>query len=262
MDRSDPDKGLRRKVHQLQNIPRKLRDAFVPDLGHVMIGGDWAGIEWAIAMWFCSKVGEPAGYHEDLLDRFQSGLFDPHRFLAAKAFGVSEAKVTKRQRKICKAYTHGRMFAGTGIGLAREVGHPQRIGIQVCNAHDVAFKHSVWQSRTVALVRKQHYIQTALGWRRYFWEWKPKPQEVLATLVQGTAADLCKYVLRDIFETQPSWVEVLTTTHDSLLLQVPLLKEEEGAAFLKEKMEQPIPWLDNRTWRADIKTGMSWREVS
>lgn len=27
-------------------------------------------------------------------------------------------------------------------------------------------------------------------------------------------------------------------------------------------MQQPIPWLDGRTWRASIKTGETWRDVS
>mgnify|MGYP003577638465 CR=1 FL=1 len=114
---------------------------------------------------------------------------------------------------------------------------------------------------------KQKYVETPLGWRRYFWGSKPSPTEILGTKVQGTAADLCKYVANDVVKNLPPQArmvspEWLTTTHDSLLIQV--LKEAAGqySTWLRAKMEQPIPWLDRRQWRADVKVGPDWRSVS
>ena len=262
MDRSDPDKGLRKKVHQVQNIPKKLRDAFVSDPGYRMIGGDYVGIEWAIAIWYCAKYNDPPGFHEDLLERFRKGLFDPHRYLASFAFSVIEAKVLPDQRKICKGYTHGRMFDGSPIGLARSVGHTQATGHKVCDAHDRAFQTHAFKEGVYEDACKNKYVQTPLGWRRYFWGYKPKKQEVLGTLVQATAADLCKYVGLEIMKSLPPWAELLTTTHDSFLLQVEEARTQEGLVYLKDTMEMPIPWLDGRSWRADVQDGANWREVS
>ena len=112
------------------------------------------------------------------------------------------------------------------------------------------------------MVSKRRYHQTPAGWRRYFWA--PKDTEILAEEGQATAADLCKFVLRFIFEKlaeHEGW-EILTTTHDSYLLHVPLADVERAKDWLRERMEVPVPWLDNRTWRCDVKSGPNWRAVS
>ena len=79
---------------------------------------------------------------------------------------------------------------------------------------------------------------------------------------QATAADLCKFILRVLFEAMPAGWEMLTTTHDSFLLQVPEGEASEAASWLKEKMETPVPWLEGRSWRSSVKVGGDWRAVS
>jgi len=179
-------------------------------------------------------------------------------------------------RKEAKPYTHGRTYLGSHRILARNAGHKDAVGLRVCQAHENAFKVHPWQAEVIARAKRDHYVQTPLGWRRYFWDnqknspelaelfglWTPKPQEVIATLVSATAADLCKVVLSDIFVELPKGWEVLTSTHDSVLLMVPTVDVTNGSLWLKGKMEQPIPWLDNRGWRADVRSGRTWKDVS
>jgi DNA polymerase I-like protein with 3'-5' exonuclease and polymerase domains len=268
-DDTESEKTIKRQ--QLQNVPKKLRDLVVADEGYTCVGADWAGIEWAISMWYCSKV-DPKGPHLAMLDAFWRKELDPHIFLATHAFGVAADQITTRQRQVCKPYTHGYFFGGTAVGLAREVGHPDRVGIQVCRAHDEAFQGQRFREETVRQAIKQKFVETPLGWRRYFWGSKPSPTEILGTKVQATAADLLKYVLAQMFKGYvPSDYEALTNTHDSLLFQAPthdkpwLVKgasPHPAAAWLKAQMEQPIPWLDGRQWRADVKVGPNWRSVS
>lgn len=275
IDDSDPDKGIKgRKIQQIQNFPKKIRDAFVADEGYAFVGADSAGIEWAIAIYLASKVNVPSGFHLEILDRFQRGEFDPHRYLASKVFNVPEEEVSGAMRNTAKPYTHGRTFLGSERGLAREAGHPEAVGLRVCNAHHEAFKLKQWQDYELDLVKRRRYVQTPLGWRRYFWEPKPKPQEILGTKVQATAADLCKWILASISFSYERWVsegrwivepqgwEMLTSTHDSMLLHVPQEEVSEASSWLKATMEQPIPWLDNRSWRASVKVGQNWRQVS
>lgn len=276
VDSSEPDK-LRGKVTQVQNIPKGVRDIVVAPPGYTLIQGDWAGIEWAIAMWMASKYDDDT-FHLDLLDKFQAGNFDPHIYLASFANGVPESEVTPVMRKEAKPYTHGRTYLGSHRVLARNAGHKDAIGEKVCNAHEKAFKLGVWQAEVIANAKHNHYVQTPLGWRRYFWEnqknspelaakfglWTPKPQEVIATLVSGTAADLCKVILNDIFLELPSGWEVLTTTHDSVLIMVPGRGDEvwNHMMWLRGKMSQPIPWLDGRGWKADVRSDINWKDVS
>lgn len=262
MDTSDEDKGgFKKRVSNLQNWPKPIRDVVVAEPGHVFVAGDWAGIEWAIAMWMCGKV-ERDGYHDRMLDEFYRGEFDPHRFLASKAFGVPVADVTDGQRQTAKVYTHGRTYDGSPRTLARSAGHRDETGVLVCSAHDSAFKTQGWKAHTLAQVKKKHYTQTPLGWRVYWWDWNPKPTEVLGNLVQGTAADLCKVVLGRIFADTPGGWTVATSTHDSIMLHVPEVDGSDACGWLREYMEAPIPWLDGRRWRCEVKQGPDWKAVS
>ena len=268
-DNTDFDK-LKGKTQQVQNVPRRLRDAVVADPGHVLLGADWAGIEWALVMYFAAKIDNPPGFHLNLLEKFQRGEFDPHCFLASIAYNTDYDELVRRhesgeyikERKLCKPYTHGRNYYGAPRTLAREAGHKDSVGVLVCKAHSRAFRPEPWWEYELDSVKKLKYVQTPLGWRRYFWDYEPKPTEVFGTKIQATAADLMKYVMLNVFETLPVGFEALTTTHDNLLLQVDEPHAEDGAAWLKRKMEQRIPWLDNRRWRADVKVGKTWRDVS
>lgn len=259
---ADDDPEKKRKQQQLQNVPRKLRDAIVPDPGYIMVGGDWSGIDWCIAMWLFAKY-KPDGPYMELLERAQRGELDAHRYLASFAFDVVEDQVTSKQRKTCKPYTHGRTFGGSPNGLAAEVGHPQRVGQLVCRAHDRAFQTEEPRNRIYEEAKRKHYVQTPLGWRKYFWDWKPKHQEVIGILVQAIATgDLLKWTYLRLCQQPLVGFELLTCTHDSFLGQILIDRGEEARHWLKGQMEQPVPWLDNRTWRADVKTGYSWKEVS
>jgi len=263
VNNSDPEKMGLEKVQQSQNIPKRLRDAFIAQQGHALVGGDWAAIQWALAMWYMSKL-ETDGYHLALLDAQQRGEMDPHSFLAAHAFGVPVEEIGKgdHRRQVCKGYTFGYLFGGTPRGLARNVGHPEKVGLRVCAAHDRAFRGARWRSATVVEATRKHHIQTPLGWRRYFWGWKPKAEEILASIIQATEGDLLKWVLASVERTIPKGWSVYTNTHDFLALHVPEGDVERGVVFLRSKMEQSVPWLDGRSWRASVKVGRNWREVS
>jgi DNA polymerase I-like protein with 3'-5' exonuclease and polymerase domains len=240
------------RKQQVQNIPKELRDIVKAPDGHTFVGGDYSGIEWAITMWFVSKEYND-GYHTDMLDRFFAGEFDPHNYLAEIA-GCS--------RQVAKIFTHGYNYDGSPRTLARNAGLKDDIGVAVCAAHDKAFKTRKWKDVVIRRAKKEHKIQTPLGWRCYDWSWQPKPSDVLAWLVSGTAADLCKRVMWSIFKDMPHNCRLVTSTHDSFLLQVPEADAEKKAQWLKEHMQRPISWLDGRQWRADVKIGKTWRDVS
>ncbi len=262
VDTSDPDKGFKgQRTTNQQNVPRDVRDIVVVDDAHVFVAADYSSIEWAILMWMAgNEVGD--GYHHAMLDRYRSGEFDPHRYLASFAFAIPEGDVTAEQRKTCKAYTHGRGYLGSPRTLARNAGHSDATGIRVCNAHEAAFRLGKYHTAELARVKRAHYVQTPLGWRCYFWGYNPKPTEAIATKIQATAADLCKTTLRVIFEALPEGWEMINTAHDSFLLHVPLAAKAAASSRLRGWMERPIDWLGGRSWRCEIKTGNDWREVS
>lgn len=297
VDTSDPDKGMRSRVQQLQNVPKSLRDVFIPEDGCVFVGADWSNIQWGLTI--LSMCGVPksyvtnkwctnpdrdrwyirnkrtvleayaGNYFQDLLEQFRKGEFDAHRYLASFAYDKAEKEISKEERQTCKPYTHGYNFDGLPGSLADAADHPRKVGVKVCEGHDEAFMTRPWKEWVTDVVFKRKYVETPAGWRRYFFGMKIKPTEVLGTLIQATEGDLMKWIMAQLAIEEPGvytgehkegWL-VITSTHDSLLVQSPKHSRERCAEWLKGWMERPVPWLDNRSWRADVKIGKDWREV-
>lgn len=261
LDSSDVEKGKRQRQANVMNWPKELRDIVVADPGHVLIGVDWRALHWCICMMLAAEINDPPGYHQGLLDRFNAGELDPHTFLASHFRNVPVEEVSREERQTAKAYTYGRMFQGSERGLAREAGHKDRVGLEVCAAHDRAFKLQVWWEHTLEEASRKKYVQSPAGWRRCFWDLRPKPTEILATKIQEIEGDLLKFVLASMTST-PMPVELLSTTHDSLLAQSPEESAEDSSEWMKTEMEQPIPFLGWNRFRVDAKIGRNWKEVS
>ena len=177
---------------------------------------------------------------------------------------MSDATIGKddERRKEAKGYTFELLFEGSGRSTARKIGHSDKVGLMMYDAHELAFRKAKWRDDLMAQVKKKRYIQTALGWRRWFWEWKPKASEVTATYIQATEADVGKWVVVKANETKPKEWHWLTFTHDFDGLWVPVRHAEEAAAWLKKQMMQPIPFLGGRSWLATSKIGANWSGVS
>jgi len=273
VDDSDKTVRVSKSAMQLQNMPRFVRKAFVAEPGMVFVGGDWAAIEWVLSMLDAGlQLNDPPGFHLRMVEKFFRKELDPHRYLASYVFGKPEKEITTEERKFAKQFTFGYLFEGTPHGLSKQTGIPVKDVVRACEAHDEAFKLAAWRRHTAETGGRNHVIITMGGWNRWFWDpfvfdkrlgkvTSPKPTELCNTRIQGTAADLMKWTLRRMFEEKPDWVEIITTTHDSFLLQVPEERGEEGAAWLKEMMEAPVPWLGNRRFRAEVKVGRTWADV-
>lgn len=298
--------SVKRKLQQMQNFPKKIRDVFVAAPGHSLIGLDYAGIEWAITMHECAHLNQPPSFHEDLLSRFRAGNFDPHIHLAAAAYNVAPKDVDSDQRQSVKQFTHGRTYAGAADTLGRKTiispprslsyaldqgiikggrchacrpsvmprdiplhiknkhnGFRSSIFQMICDVHEEAFRVAYWQKFIKEQTRRTHYVETPLGWKRYFWAYEPKLPEVLAQRIQATAGDLLKWILVGMFKQWPNaaW-EMWTTTHDSIVLHIPTPDIDAATAWATTCMEQPIPWLGGRSFRTDSKSGHTWKEVS
>lgn len=282
------------KARQMQNVPKRLRDAVVAPPGYLFVHGDWSGIDWAMMVWHAIHYLD-SDFHKDLLLRYFAGTFDPHSWLTHhtfKAYSVtcplcgphtltlvepptfcpcrptSRVRYTihsaqaipyediaagkyPKERQTCKIYTHGYNYDGSPKELADNAGHPLAVGKAACAAHDVAFRLRELKTALVELTRSCHYAKTPLGWRRYFWEFSPHVPDVLAHYGQGSTADLLKWLLVQLDDH-------LTSTHDSVVLLVPqeeALAESERLLLL---MQQPVPWLDNYRFRAEVCIARNW----
>jgi DNA polymerase I-like protein with 3'-5' exonuclease and polymerase domains len=278
VDNSDMEKGKggKKKV-QLQNVPKILRDIVIPDEGKIFIGADYAAIEWCIAMYFASLLPYSKGFHLELLEKFQlgkghPGFLDPHRYLAAKRYGVGMEEVSDRQRTEAKTWTFALLYGADPVNIGEKEGIGKKESLEMGRAHEEAFRLQEWIRWESELAAKTHQVVCAGGRTRRFLELvtrnkygrllTPKPTETSNTKVQGSAAELMKAAMGRGRERKPEWVEWMTTTHDFLMVQVPEEKEEEGRRWMKEVMEFECGFLGGRKWRSDVKSGRSWRAVT
>jgi len=106
----------------LQNIPiktsegRRIREAFIPEKGNVLISADYSQIELRI-MAHLSK-------DKNLTNAFNKGV-DVHSSTAAEVFGVKIEDVKDEQRRSAKAINFGLMYGMSAFGLTRQLDIPR-----------------------------------------------------------------------------------------------------------------------------------------
>ncbi len=182
----------------LQNIPVRgelggqVRQAFIPDPGHVFLGADYSQMELRLL----------AHFSEDpiLLKAFREGI-DIHRQTAAEVFGIHPELVTSEMRRQAKVVNFGIIYGISPFGLAKQMGVPQRVAadfIQRYFARHTRVK--AYLDETLEAARERGWVTTLLGRRRR----TPQLQSAnrilrqeaeraaINTPLQGTAADIIK----------------------------------------------------------------------
>ena len=103
----------------LQNIPirteegRRIRQAFVPPEGHVLVAADYSQIELRIMAHLSADKG--------LLGAFEKEQ-DVHQATAAEVFQTALDQVSADQRRSAKAINFGLMYGMSAFGLAKQLG--------------------------------------------------------------------------------------------------------------------------------------------
>lgn len=258
--------GKLARVTQLQNISREHRVIYCADPGWVFVNADYAAIEMVLAWYFASLEDYSQGYHAKLLDGFRQvgpdgkPAFDPHTVVA---------KLANCDRRPAKVVNFGKLYGGLtrnlliGEGiLPLSADEARRLIEALDQGYQETHRLTQWQHAEVARVKEQSFVETALGWRRYFMEQNPDPGEILSTKVSGTAADLMKESLVVLFRTCPNGAELVNTVHDSVMAHCPSEMADSVAGWMKKTLESPRPWLSGRSFRAEVKVGTNWMEVS
>lgn len=261
----------------LQNIPirteegRRVRRAFIAPPGYRLLSVDYSQVELRILAHFSHDTG--------LLDAFRQGL-DIHRATAAAVYGVPPEEVTYEQRSFAKSVNFGLMYGMGAFRLARE----SNLTLAEAETFIADYFHQFPGVRTyldssLDLVRRQGYLETLLGRRRYFPVLHQKPgqsiqgnvtaqarqraeREAINMPIQGTAADIIKIAMVDLSHALREGrydARMILQVHDELVLEVaeheidrvaPLTVQVMEAAF---ELEAPL--------RADAKVGQNWAEM-
>lgn len=250
---ADADEKAAAAAGNAQNIPKELRDMFLPEPGNLLVQVDWSKVEWLLTLMF---AGDEGGWARAIAGE------DQHRRLAAAIFGVNYNDVTIPQRTHAKRGVHGLNYGMGAQKLADTMGISFRDARGVIQAFKAAFPLvATWRDEVVTRATHQHYLDTPFGWRRWFWS--REPPEMIAFLPSATGADMLKARLpAAAAAAHTAGGRLLTTTHDSILAEVPADATPGLATSLQSIFQRPFRTLGDRRFPAEVKTGGDWLTVS
>ena len=214
----------------LQNIPirteegRKIREAFVPEAGWLLVSADYSQIELRI---LADMADIPT-----LKDAFARDI-DIHRVTASQMFGVPVDQVGSDLRRSAKTINYGIVYGIGPFGLAQRLGIPQAQAKAYIDSYFEQYPGiRAYMDKAKAEAREQGYVRTLWGRRCYVPEINVKlpsrrayaERAAINAPIQGTAADIMKRAMirtwRELKRDLPE-VRMLLSVHDELVFEVP-----------------------------------------
>ena len=252
----------------LQNIPirtpegRRIRQAFVPEPGWVMLAADYSQIELRIMAHLSGDEG--------LLRAFATGA-DVHRATAAEVFGVALEEVSTEQRRSAKAINFGLIYGMSAFGLA------QQLGIERSAAKDYVDRYfarypgvKAYMEDTRRHAAERGVVETVFGRRLVLPDIRARNAQLrqaaeraaINAPMQGTAADIIKRAMR----TVDHWLQesgfparMLMQVHDELVFEVAQEAVAEAGERIRAAMvaaaELRVPL------EVDVGVGANWDEA-
>ena len=252
----------------LQNIPiktaegRRIREAFVPEEGNVLISADYSQIELRI-MAHLSK-------DKNLTHAFNNNL-DIHSATAAEVFNADLEAVTSEQRRSAKAINFGLMYGMSAFGLTRQLDIPRAEAQQYLDTYFERYTGvKDYIENTKIKAKENMYVETLMGRRLYLNEInaanglrrQAAERAAINAPLQGSAADIIKKAMIDInqflFKEMPN-VKMIMQVHDELIFESPKSEANEVLKAMKEMMESTVEL--NIPLIADAEIGANWNEA-
>jgi DNA polymerase-1 len=207
---------------------------------------------------------------ESLIDAFKQDK-DIHKATAALIFGVKEEALSDEMRNIAKRVNFGIVYGLSSFGLSRDLGIPHGEAQAFIDAYFTRYpKVKVYIDGQQELARKQGFVTTILGRRRYIPEINNKNQTIRSiaerqavnTPIQGSASDLIKLAMIQIqerIEKEELASRMILQIHDELLFNVTDKEMDGFCALAKDSMENVLKL--NVPVKVDMKKGKNWMEM-
>jgi DNA polymerase-1 len=247
----------------LQNIPirtdvgREIRRAFVAEEGNVLISADYSQIELRL---LAHLSGDEA-----LRRAFHAGQ-DVHAAVAADIFGVAPPDVTPAQRDAAKMVNFGIVYGITPYGLSRRLAGALSVDEAARFIADYMERFpriGEFLRRCVEQARAQGYVETILRRRRPIDQIASRNPRLrglgermaINTVVQGSAADLIKVAMVDLYRRLPEahpGARMLLQIHDELVFEAPRDQAEPVRGLVVRRMESAmdlsVPLVVESAW--------------
>lgn len=254
----------------LQNIPirtdrgKEIRKAFIPrDQDHVILSADYSQIEL--------RIIAAISQDNNMMEAFKRGE-DIHTATASKVFNVESSQVNKEMRRRAKAVNFGIAYGQSAFGLSQTLNIPRGEAKEIIDNYFTQFPGiKQYMIDTVNFAKKNGYIQTLLGRRRYLPEINERNFTVRAQAernainspIQGSAADMIKVAMVKIHDRlrKQSMRSVMTLqVHDELVFDVYRTEVEAIKPLIEHEMKEAIPGLSVPIL-VEMGTGENWLDA-
>lgn len=267
----------------LQNIPEashtkiEVRNGFIAPDGYVLIEADYSQLELRIAAHFCQDGNFVNVFKEDR---------DIHQEVAFAFFGKPADQVTKYERYMAKCMNFGVVY-GRGPGsLANgpEMEYVEEIGGTRWSKDEVGefFKKffanfpgfHTWMEEQTAIGYQDQVVVSPLGRRRRF-PFIPQRdngavgRQAVNTPIQGTASDFTFAALIRIHdrlldinsEYGTDAAYIVSTVHDSILIECLEELVDEVLVIVREEMEDNVPLESDVPFKSDADVARKWGQM-
>lgn len=249
----------------LQNIPvrgelgQEIRRAFIAPAGSILIAGDYSQIDLRVLAHLSQDRG--------LLEAFRQDR-DIHAATAAQLFGVDIAEVKSDMRRLAKTVNFGVIYGMSEFGLEQATELSRKEAGQFITAYFEKYPGvTSYLEKTREQARRQGYVETILGHRRYIPEVNSPNRMVREAAermainmpVQGTSSDIIKVAMINILSAlreRGLKSRMILQVHDELIFEVPENEIEEMRQLVRDKMSGALH-LDVPV-KVDIKSGPNW----
>ena len=252
----------------LQNIPiktaegRKIREAFIPEKGNVLISADYSQIELRI---MAHLSGD-----KNLTYAFNNNI-DVHSSTASEVFNIPLEDVTAEHRRSAKAINFGLIYGMSAFGLTRQLGIPRH---EAQAYLDTYFKRYTgvkeYMDSTKELAKKNLYVETILGRKLHVasindsngLRRQAAERAAINAPLQGSAADIIKKAMVDvdkwIGDDNPN-IKLIMQVHDELIFEANKDFANDAIGHIVKLMESTIEL--NIPLIVDANKGKNWNEA-
>ncbi len=230
----------------LMNIPirteegRKIRAAFVPEAGNLLLSADYSQIELRVLAHIADVP--------DLRQAFADGL-DIHAMTASEMFGVPIADMDPNTRRQAKAINFGIIYGISAFGLAVQLGISRTEAADYIKAYFEKFPGiKDYMEATKEMARQQGYVTTLFGrkcWCQQINDKNPMSRsfaerQAINAPIQGTAADIMRRAMIKMptaLKRAALDAKMLLQVHDELVFEVAEDRADELAALAGDVMQ-------------------------
>lgn len=234
----------------LQNIPiktekgREIRRTFIPrNKEFILLSADYSQIELRII----AALSEDKNMQLAFVNKE-----DIHTATAAKVFGVKQNDVTREMRGKAKAVNFGIIYGQSAFGLSQNLNISRGEAKEIIESYFIQYpKIRTYMDKTIEQAKKNGYVETILGRRRYLKDINSSnaivrghaERNAVNAPIQGSAADIIKIAMINIHTGMKEGAyksKMLLQVHDELVFDAHNNETDRLTAFVKDKMENAV----------------------